>query len=33
MNTEQAAEILTGELKEAEAKMIEDLNEFDFGDI
>ncbi|WP_449601073.1 DUF5682 family protein [Paenibacillus sp. Marseille-Q9583] len=33
VNTEQAAEILTGELKEAEAKMIEDLNEFDFGDI
>lgn len=33
VNTEQAAEILTGELKEAEAKMIEDLNDFDFGDI
>lgn len=33
VNTEQVAEILTGELKEAEAKMIEDLNEFDFGDI
>lgn len=33
VNTEQAAEILTGELREAEAKMIEDLNEFDFGDI
>lgn len=33
VNSEQAAEILTGELKEAEAKMIEELNEFDFGDI
>ncbi len=33
VNTEQAAEILTGELKEAEVKMIDDLNEFDFGDI
>lgn len=33
VNTEQAAEILTSELKEAEAKMIEDLNDFDFGDI
>ncbi|MGZ9584364.1 DUF5682 family protein [Paenibacillus marinisediminis] len=33
MNTEQAAEILTSELKEDEVKMIEDLNDFDFDDI
>lgn len=32
VNTEQAAEILTGELKEEEAKMLEELNDFDFGD-
>lgn len=32
VNTEQAAEVLTGELKEEEAKMLEELNEFDFGD-
>ncbi|NQX43946.1 hypothetical protein HQN87_01275 [Paenibacillus tritici] len=33
VNTEQAAEILTGELKEEEAKMLDDLNDFDFGDL
>lgn len=32
VNTEQAAEILTEELKEEEAKMIDDLNDFDFED-
>lgn len=32
VNTEQAAEILTGELREEEAKMLEELNDFDFGD-
>ncbi|OKP95913.1 DUF5682 family protein [Paenibacillus sp. P46E] len=32
VDTEQAAEILTGELKEDEAKMLDDLNDFDFGD-
>ncbi|UQZ36403.1 hypothetical protein C2I18_24450 [Paenibacillus sp. PK3_47] len=32
VNTEQAAEILTGELKEEEAKMLDELNDFDFGD-
>lgn len=31
VNAEQAAEILTGELKEEEAKMLEELNDFDFG--
>lgn len=29
----QAEEILTGELKEEEAKMVDELNDFDFGDI
>jgi hypothetical protein len=33
VNTEQAAEILTGELKEEEAKMLDELNDFDFGDL
>ncbi|MNI61041.1 hypothetical protein D3C73_1162880 [compost metagenome] len=33
VDTEQAAEILTGELKEEEAKMLDDLNDFDFGDL
>uniref|UniRef100_UPI00406D49E3 DUF5682 family protein n=1 Tax=Paenibacillus sp. FSL L8-0436 TaxID=2954686 RepID=UPI00406D49E3 len=32
VNVEQAAEILTGELKEEEAKMLDELNDFDFGD-
>nr|WP_235918231.1 DUF5682 family protein [Paenibacillus lutrae] len=32
VDTEQAAEVLTGELKEEEAKMIDDLNDFDFED-
>lgn len=32
VDVEQAAEILTGELKEDEAKMLDDLNDFDFGD-
>uniref|UniRef100_UPI00403EB0EA DUF5682 family protein n=1 Tax=Paenibacillus sp. FSL K6-1330 TaxID=2975292 RepID=UPI00403EB0EA len=32
VNAEQAAEILTGDLKEEEAKMIDDLNDFDFED-
>lgn len=32
VHTEQAAEILTGELKEDEAKMIDELNDFDFED-
>ncbi|MFF2907478.1 DUF5682 family protein [Paenibacillus sp. NPDC057934] len=32
VNSEQAAEILTGELKEEETKMLDDLNEFDFED-
>lgn len=33
VNTEQAAEILTGELKEEEIKMLDDLNDFDFEDL
>lgn len=33
VDTEQAAEILTGELKEEEVKMLDDLNDFDFGDL
>ncbi|WP_238649885.1 DUF5682 family protein [Paenibacillus piscarius] len=33
VNSEQAAEILTGELKEEEAKMLDDLNDFDFDDL
>ncbi|KWX77402.1 DUF5682 family protein [Paenibacillus jilunlii] len=33
VDSEQAAEILTGELKEDEAKMLDDLNDFDFGDL
>ncbi|MBW4083357.1 DUF5682 family protein [Paenibacillus sp. S150] len=33
VDAEQAAEILTGELKEDEAKMLDDLNDFDFGDL
>ncbi|OWA35895.1 hypothetical protein B9G55_08390 [Saccharibacillus sp. O16] len=32
VNTEQAAEILTGDLKEEEDKMLDELNDFDFGD-
>ncbi|WP_172196028.1 DUF5682 family protein [Saccharibacillus qingshengii] len=32
VNTEQTAEILTGELKEEEDKMLDELNDFDFGD-
>ncbi|MGM1047968.1 MAG: DUF5682 family protein [Bacillota bacterium] len=32
VNSEQAAEILTGDLKEEEVKMIDDLNDFDFED-
>nr|WP_305121037.1 DUF5682 family protein [Saccharibacillus sp. JS10] len=32
VDTEQAAEILTGELKEDEDKMLDELNDFDFGD-
>ena len=32
VNAEQVAEILTGDLKEEEAKMIDDLNDFDFED-
>ncbi|WP_379133648.1 DUF5682 family protein [Paenibacillus sp. sgz500958] len=32
VNAEQAAEILTGELREEETKMLEDLNDFDFED-
>ncbi|MEJ8305702.1 DUF5682 family protein [Saccharibacillus sacchari] len=32
VNAEQAAEILTGELKEEEDKMLDELNDFDFGD-
>jgi len=32
IHEEQAAEILTGELKEDEVKMIDELNDFDFGD-
>ncbi|CAM4515771.1 DUF5682 family protein [Paenibacillus typhae] len=32
VNSEQAAEVLTGELKEEEAKMLDELNDFDFGD-
>ncbi|GGF84461.1 hypothetical protein GCM10010912_32070 [Paenibacillus albidus] len=32
VNVEQAAEILTGELKEEETKMLDDLNDFDFED-
>ncbi|WP_054958475.1 DUF5682 family protein [Paenibacillus dakarensis] len=32
VNTEQAAEVLTGELKEEETKMIDELNDFDFED-
>ncbi|MCL6603631.1 MAG: DUF5682 family protein [Paenibacillus sp.] len=32
VNVEQAAEVLTGELKEAETKMLDDLNDFDFED-
>lgn len=32
VDTEQAAEILTDELKEEEAKMIDELNDFDFED-
>ncbi len=33
VNVEQAAEILTGELKEEENKMLDELNDFDFGDL
>ncbi|WP_411551663.1 DUF5682 family protein [Paenibacillus lautus] len=32
VNAEQAAEILTGDLKEEEAKMLDELNDFDFED-
>ncbi|UHA73661.1 DUF5682 family protein [Paenibacillus sp. 481] len=32
VNTEQAAEVLTGDLKEDEVKMIDELNDFDFED-
>ncbi|WP_179087989.1 DUF5682 family protein [Paenibacillus sp. FSL R7-0273] len=32
VNSEQAAEVLTGELKEEESKMLDELNDFDFGD-
>lgn len=32
VNAEQVAELLTGDLKEEEAKMIDDLNDFDFED-
>ncbi|OPA80138.1 hypothetical protein BVG16_05170 [Paenibacillus selenitireducens] len=32
VHTDQAAEILTGDLKEDEVKMIDELNEFDFED-
>ncbi|MBE0335608.1 DUF5682 family protein [Paenibacillus sp. 23TSA30-6] len=32
VNTEQAAEVLTQELREDEAKMLDDLNDFDFED-
>lgn len=32
VNAEQAAEILTGDLKEEEDKMLDELNDFDFGD-
>jgi hypothetical protein len=32
VHTEQAAEILTGDLKEEEEKMLDELNDFDFGD-
>lgn len=32
VNAEQVAEILTGDLKEEEEKMIDDLNDFDFED-
>lgn len=32
VNAEQAAEVLTGDLKEEEDKMLDELNEFDFGD-
>lgn len=32
VHAEQAAEILTGDLKEEEDKMLDELNEFDFGD-
>ncbi|MEK8130529.1 DUF5682 family protein [Paenibacillus filicis] len=33
LDTESVAEALTGELKEAEEKMLDDLNDFDFGDL
>ncbi|KGE16791.1 DUF5682 family protein [Paenibacillus wynnii] len=32
VNVEQAAEVLTGELKEEETKMLDDLNDYDFED-
>lgn len=32
VHAEQAAEILTGDLKEEENKMVDELNEFDFED-
>lgn len=33
VNTEQAAEVLTGDLKEEEQSMLDELNDFDFEDI
>lgn len=33
VNAEAAAEVLTGELKEAEEQMLDELNDFDFGDL
>ncbi|GIP32049.1 hypothetical protein J2TS4_12590 [Paenibacillus sp. J2TS4] len=33
VDAEAAAEVLTGELKEAEEQMLDDLNDFDFGDL
>ncbi|MFD0711453.1 DUF5682 family protein [Paenibacillus sp. GCM10027626] len=33
VDAETAAEVLTGELKEAEEQMLDDLNDFDFGDL